>query len=109
MCSSIRRVESYIGHAWVTYVEMNYVCMYVSLSLSLDHCVYHYASLRCNNGSLSTSITSAEYKLFIRCITMMDFGMVLSSQNVMCASDGHCIVQNAVHISTGESINIYNS
>jgi hypothetical protein len=39
----------------------------------------------------------------------MDFGIVLSSQSVMCASDGHCIVQHAVYISTVKSISILNN
>lgn len=36
-------------------------------------------------------------------------GIVLSSQSVMCARDGQCIVQHAVYISTGKSINILNN
>lgn len=40
---------------------------------------------------------------------MMDFGIVLSSQSVMCATVGHSIVQHAVYISTVKSINILNN
>jgi len=36
-------------------------------------------------------------------------GIVLSSQSVICDSDGHCIAQHAVYISTGKSINILNN
>jgi len=39
----------------------------------------------------------------------MDFGIVLSSLSIMWATDGHCIVQHAVYISTVKSINILNN
>jgi len=85
------------------------------MSLCLSRCVYHCASLLWNNGSLSTSITSAQCTVhrthwsYGAQLWWTLVGIVLSFQSVMCASDGHCIVQHAVYISTGKSINVLNN
>ena len=96
-----------IHRTCIGYICGNELCMSPCLSRS----VYHCASLLCNNGSLSTSITSAQCTVHIdHTVHNCDgLGIVLSSQTVMCAGDGHCIVQLAVYISTGKSINILNN